>query len=278
MFWSEINGFPFGTQGEPFFSMNSKLILGHRGSSFVYPENTILAFDKAIEEGGNGIELDVYLSSDGELIVIHDSTVNRTTSFTGAVSSYTAAELTAMDAGAWKGSEFADREDTKIPTLRQVLEYFENDDIFISIQLKVNAPLQVVTLVREYSMTEKCFLFANRSWIGAYKQQYPEFFVMNDGTGHTDSFGLLAQAVSENWDAISPGSNNITSGLVIAAHEANKLVQVSTINSNFATRTQDNIDMGVNIFLGDDVATMKAVFDTNELTQIRPSDRSDIND
>ena len=72
----------------------------HRGFSGKYPENTLLAFRKAIEAGADGIELDVHLSCDGIPVIIHDETLDRTTNGTGPVSSYTAEELKGFDASA----------------------------------------------------------------------------------------------------------------------------------------------------------------------------------
>ncbi|MGC4191916.1 MAG: glycerophosphodiester phosphodiesterase family protein [Thermomicrobiales bacterium] len=84
-------------------------IYAHRGASREFPENTIAAFRRAVELGAPGIELDVHLSADGIPVVLHDETVDRTTANTGAVSSYTAAELREMDAGGGEGiSELAD--------------------------------------------------------------------------------------------------------------------------------------------------------------------------
>ena len=74
------------------------LNFGHRGFSGNYPENTLLAFSKAIEAGCDGIELDVHLTKDGEVVVIHDETVDRTTDGTGFVADYTLKELKSFDA------------------------------------------------------------------------------------------------------------------------------------------------------------------------------------
>lgn len=95
------------------------LIIAHRGSSAVAPENTMAAFTKAIEMGSDMIELDVQRSKDGHIVVIHDHTLKRTTNGTGLVRDHTLAELQELDAGSWFGEEFAGE---PIPTLREVLE------------------------------------------------------------------------------------------------------------------------------------------------------------
>ena len=74
-------------------------VVAHRGYSGVYPENTMLAFRKAVEAGSDEIELDVQLTKDGTLVVIHDEKVDRTTDGTGAVRDLSFAELRKLDAG-----------------------------------------------------------------------------------------------------------------------------------------------------------------------------------
>jgi glycerophosphoryl diester phosphodiesterase len=79
-------------------------LIAHRGFSSSAPENTIAAFDLAIDEGFDNIELDAHLSADGVPVVIHDDTLDRTTNGSGPVSSLTLAELRDLDAGAWFGN------------------------------------------------------------------------------------------------------------------------------------------------------------------------------
>lgn len=80
-------------------ALDRVVAIAHRGGSRLRPENTLAAFDHALTLGVDGIECDVHLSSDGEVVVIHDDTLDRTTSGTGAVSARTAAELARVDAG-----------------------------------------------------------------------------------------------------------------------------------------------------------------------------------
>ena len=92
--------------------------VAHRGYSAVAPENTLAAYRKASEAGFWGAETDIQLSADGHWVCIHDSTVDRTTDGTGTVASMTLAQLKQLDAGSWKGSEFAGEQ---IPTLEEYL-------------------------------------------------------------------------------------------------------------------------------------------------------------
>jgi glycerophosphoryl diester phosphodiesterase len=88
------------------------LIIGHRGASAYAPENTLAAFELAAEQGADGVELDVQLSRDGRLVIIHDFDVSRTTNGQGRVAELTVAELQAFDAG----------QGQKIPTLDDLFE------------------------------------------------------------------------------------------------------------------------------------------------------------
>ena len=101
-------------------SKNNIYVAAHRGWSEKYPENTMLAYRKAAELCVDQIEIDVRVSKDGQLVIIHDATVDRTTNGSGRVDSMTLEELRALDAGSWKSEEFAGE---KIPTLDEFIEF-----------------------------------------------------------------------------------------------------------------------------------------------------------
>ena len=104
---------------------NKTLVFGHRGYSAKYPENTLLAFKKAIEAGADGVELDVWLTKDGEVVVIHDETVDRVSSGSGKVKEMTLDELRSLDCGNGE----------RIPTLEEVFETLPEDAI-VNVELK----------------------------------------------------------------------------------------------------------------------------------------------
>jgi glycerophosphoryl diester phosphodiesterase len=100
-------------------STDRPIIVAHRGSSGAAPENTLAAFSMAIAEGADMIELDVRMTRDFFLVVLHDQEINRTSNGEGKVWEYSLQELRAFDAGIWCGSKFKGE---RIPTLRQVME------------------------------------------------------------------------------------------------------------------------------------------------------------
>ena len=117
------------------------LIIAHRGDSAHAPENTLAAFQKAIEAGADGIEFDVRLTRDGEVVVFHDSSLARITGRKGRVLQFTAAELKELDSGSWfnrRHPEIADETFAKerIPTLRGVLRLFEHFEGILYVELK----------------------------------------------------------------------------------------------------------------------------------------------
>lgn len=92
--------------------------IGHRGDSLYAPENTLAGFESAVAKHADLVELDTYLSADGQIVVMHDSTVDRTTDGTGSITLKTLAELKALDAGSWFSPAFAGE---RIPTLEESL-------------------------------------------------------------------------------------------------------------------------------------------------------------
>ena len=108
------------------------IILAHRGDSAHAPENTLPSFQQALQKGADGVELDVKLTADGHVIVIHDSTVDRTTDGSDRVSSLTLESIRKLDAGKWFNEKFTG---TKVPLLEEVFETIGRDKI-INIELK----------------------------------------------------------------------------------------------------------------------------------------------
>lgn len=109
-----------------------RLNIAHRGASAVAPENTLAAFERALQLGADGVELDVQFSRDFQAVVIHDDTLNRTTDGDGQVSRRTLAELQSLDAGSWFSAQFVGE---KIPTLEQVLA-FADGKLLLDIEIK----------------------------------------------------------------------------------------------------------------------------------------------
>jgi len=114
------------------FTFNYPLLVAHRGFKAKYPENTMTAFKAGVDAGAQMVELDVHLTRDHELVVIHDDTLDRTTNGEGPVDEYTLTELKRLDAGHWFHPRFAGEQ---IPTLREVLRQLSHR-VLINIEVK----------------------------------------------------------------------------------------------------------------------------------------------
>ncbi|MBN9333558.1 glycerophosphodiester phosphodiesterase family protein [Devosia sp.] len=108
-------------------------VQAHRGASAIAPENTIAAFRAAAEQGALWVELDVALLADGTLVVIHDDTVDRTTSGTGSLGALTHAEAAALDAGAWFDPRYAGE---RLPTLEEAIKALGELGLSANVEIK----------------------------------------------------------------------------------------------------------------------------------------------
>jgi len=121
---------------EEFYDASARTrVIAHRGFSGVAPENTIAAVRAAIKIQADMVEIDVTLTADGHIVVIHDETLDRTTDGSGKVSDFTLAELQQLDAGAWFAPRFAGE---RIPTLDALLEEIEGR-ILLNVEIKSEA-------------------------------------------------------------------------------------------------------------------------------------------
>lgn len=117
------------------------LIVAHRGSSAAAPENTLAAFQRAIEDGAEGIEFDVRLSKDGIPVVFHDTNLRRMAQMDHAVAALTAHELSLIDAGSWFNRIYPERADAgfareTVPTLAATLDFLKGYNGYVYIELK----------------------------------------------------------------------------------------------------------------------------------------------
>ncbi|QKS70076.1 glycerophosphodiester phosphodiesterase [Paenalkalicoccus suaedae] len=112
--------------------MNTK-IYAHRGFSAKYPENTMIAFRKAQEAHVDGIELDIQLTQDEKLIVMHDETLDRTTNGNGLIRHTNSSLIRQLSAGAWFDQDFVSEQ---VPFLEEVLDWIKDTDIELNIEIK----------------------------------------------------------------------------------------------------------------------------------------------
>ncbi len=133
-------------------------IWAHRGASAIFPENTMLAFVEAWRSGADAIELDVQRTRDGELVVIHDETLNRTTNGRGYVYSSSYSWIKTLDAGEKIHPRFRGE---KVPTLREVLDFIQSTGMRLNIEIKneqvnyAGIEMQVIRTVEQFKLVER---------------------------------------------------------------------------------------------------------------------------
>ncbi|MDE6273604.1 MAG: hypothetical protein K2L87_00965, partial [Clostridiales bacterium] len=142
------------------------LVAAHRGNSKYFPENTLSSFKSALTLDVDMVETDIHMTKDGELVLMHDHTVDRTTDGTGEVRSLTLAEIKKLDAGSWKGEQFRGE---RVPTFEEFLELFKTKkEMLFNIELK-DYPMEygefafrscdkIIAMIEKYGIGERCVL------------------------------------------------------------------------------------------------------------------------
>lgn len=136
-------------------------IFAHRGASGTYPENTMTAFERAAASGADGIELDVQMSKDGRLVVIHDEKLDRTTSLKGYIKDFTYDEIRQGDAS----FRFSEKTGfVKVPTLEEVLDWAAKGDFLVNVELKNSIVRydgmgeKVLGLISDYKLEDRIII------------------------------------------------------------------------------------------------------------------------
>ncbi len=157
--------------------MPTRGICAHRGASDTHPENTIAAFREAIRLGAQMIEFDVALSKDGELVLMHDRTIDRTTDGSGRPEDWLLGDLKELDAGSWKNSRF---EGERIPTLGETLDVMPGN-IWLNVHLKGGVELAKKTarLIASKNRLHQAFLACRTDAASAAKVIEPRIKICN---------------------------------------------------------------------------------------------------
>lgn len=233
--------------------MSKPAIFAHRGASGQFPENTMLAFEEALRSGVDGIELDVQLTKDGEVVIIHDEKVDRTTNGQGFVKDFTLAELEELDAGSWFSSKFAEQ---RLMTLDTVLAWMqeEGNHLRLNIELKndqiqyIGLEEKVLSLVEDYNLQERIIISSfNPFSLQRVRMQNEEIEI-----------GYLVFGMPENalWIAREIGANAIhceapyaLSAYGEAAKKAGYPLRIYTVNAE--DEYKQLVEAGVEVIMTD---------------------------
>jgi glycerophosphoryl diester phosphodiesterase len=212
----------------------SPIIIAHRGDKAYAPENTISAFKQAAEKGARAIEFDTQLTADGQIVILHDQTVNRTTDGTGNVAKLSLSAIRDLNAGVNLPGQFKNE---KIPTLSEVFEEVGNL-LYMNIELKnYSTPFdglvdKVVDLVRKYGMQDRVlfssFLSCNLRKASSLIPETPRGLLTMRGKK-----GLWGRKIGwrGNYLALHPYFTDVDSLMIKRVHKYGKRVNVWTVNS-----------------------------------------------
>lgn len=153
------------------FYRHKTMVAAHRGNSKYFPENTMPAFKSALSLDIDMLETDVHMTKDGELIIMHDHTADRTTNGTGEIHNMTLKEIKSLDAGSWKGEKF---QGTQVPTFYEFLELVKDrKDMLFNIEMKDYPHMlgdfaykscdKIIAMMEEYGIAERSVI---NSWSG----------------------------------------------------------------------------------------------------------------
>ncbi len=229
------------------------LNIGHRGASGYAPEHTFAAYDLAIEQGADYIEIDLQMTSDGVLVALHDKTLNRTAEAPdgvpnrycrGLVSKKTLEQIKQCEVGSWFSPEYADPEQfERIPTLEEIFEeYGTSINYYIETKNPKAAPgmeEELLRLLREYNLIEpaaenwqvliQSFSAESLLRIHELEPSLPLIQLYWAGTSKTIQRDL--ETVSTYAVGIGPYKRDVDAALVAAAHELCLAVHPYTVNT-----------------------------------------------
>lgn len=207
-------------------------VWAHRGARGYYPENTLAAFEGAIKQGADGIELDVHLSKDGYVVVCHDEVLNRTTNGKGFIKNYNLYELKQLDAGSWFDKKYKDE---KLPMLDEVMELIKGTNIILNIELKAGSIFypgieeKVLKMVNKFDLKDRVLIssFDHHS-ILKIKSIDKE---IKTGILYMESlYNPIKYIESLGINAIHPNYTTLTEDLIENAERLNLDVNTYTVN------------------------------------------------
>jgi len=213
---SQLDARPIATDFRP----AALAVVAHRGASGDFPENTAVAFQEAIRLDVDAIELDVHLTADGELLVIHDPTVDRTSDGVGPVADLSMAQIGELDAGSWFDARFAG---VRLLTLSGALDLMP-PAMVLNVHVKAGAedrdvvvPKTVQELVRR-GLIETAFIASDEASLAVARRVEPGLEICNLSTQPTETYVDRCSAIG--CRILQPANNQTDSDLVRRAHES----------------------------------------------------------
>lgn len=230
-------------------------VISHRGANFFAPQNTLPAFEKALEIGVDGFETDVHLTKDGIPVLCHNYTINATSNKRGNITDYTYAELQRFDFGRYFSPVY---EHTKIPTVDDFLKLVASSDIeILNIELKspkektaAELVAKTVDLVKKYALEEKLIISSFDPELLIEAKRYSSgcrtglLYSPNHRIAWTISKDPVAYAKNIGADALHPHELYVTKKYVEKAHSGGLIVNPWTVDApkNIEKMLNCNVD------------------------------------
>ncbi|MCM1537813.1 MAG: glycerophosphoryl diester phosphodiesterase membrane domain-containing protein [bacterium] len=224
-------------------------VTAHRGASAFYPENTMAAFEGAKDLGADWIELDVQQTKDGQIIVLHDTNLKRTTGMDANTWEMTYAKIAALDAGSFFSPDFAGE---KIPLLSEVAAFARENNIKLNIELKptgyeTDFEKNVIDIIKQNGIEDICVITSQvydvLQNVKAYDETITTVYVMSI------AYGDINQLTAA--DHFSVEASNATKSLVSRVHNAGKELYVWTVNTKETITKM--VELNVDNIITDDI-------------------------
>jgi len=252
------------------FDLKPPYFFAHRGASAHAPENTLAAFQLALDLGARLIEFDVKLTADKQVVVIHDQTVDRTTNGKGKVNQLTLSELKRLDAGYWFDEKYRDEE---IPALNEVFDNFGNK-LFMNVEL-TNYASPFDGLVDKVSRLVTKYRMENRV---IYSSFFPTNLVRARQLLPNVMRGQLVLPGKAGWwqrlwgglidvQANHPYTSDVTAESITRAHNRGRLIHAWTVNS--PADMQRLCNLGADGFFTDDPSPALDIISNNDGLKLR---------
>lgn len=254
------------------------IVIAHRGHSIAVPENTIASFRRAIELGAEMIEADVHLTRDGQLIMLHDDTLDRTTTGRGPARDATWDEIRALDAGSWMAAEFRG---LSVPTTQEFLDVAEEAGILVCLEIKgadeveaeAIAQALVTEVLRRDALGSMFISSYHHRALALAKRAAPDLLLAPERLPDdlpADPPEALRQARALDTPVLQHLYTHITDSLVETLHDAEIAVWSWTVN-----RAEDiarSIELEVDGVMGDDVVALVATVERLRPREPRQND------
>lgn len=217
-------------------------IIGHRGAAGYAPENTLASMDLAYKQGCDGIEFDVQLTKDHELVVIHDWSVDRTTNGTGQVKDLTLMEIRSLDAGSWFSPDYKGE---GVPTLQEVFDHFPKNYL-LNVEIKIQGfddrPIEreVLRVIEAFDRKESTVVSSfNNHRLGKLRKISKDIDLALMYEGYLADFPV-EDPKANGIKNFHPSKDYITKDLVAEGKKKNLEIYTWTVNDlAFAKRVRD---------------------------------------